>query len=175
MSDFTWEWLAGYFSIHHIHMSLILVFTGCFFLPVSPLFSYQKENHCSNNKLPFYMQNFVEHRLWLAASRVAQLAASLHPGCKEMEREWGNEEEFTLYIYSLSLYFLPLFAFPISIKICHILSQTLLLRMSQKTYYMRYEKIWVEFAARKLHKLCQPGWKPFSFLVLIEKAASLCT
>ena len=25
--------------------------------------------------------------------RVAQLAASLHPGCEKMEREWENEEE----------------------------------------------------------------------------------
>jgi len=24
---------------------------------------------------------------------VAQIVASWHPGCEEMEREWGNEEE----------------------------------------------------------------------------------
>ena len=39
------------------------------------------------------MQNFVEHHLWLAASRVAQLVASLHPGCKEMKRKWKENEE----------------------------------------------------------------------------------
>ena len=33
---------------------------------------------------------------------------------EEMDREWGNGERFTLYISSLSLYFLPLYPFPIS-------------------------------------------------------------
>ena len=31
-----------------------------------------------------------------------------------MEREWGNGERFILYISSISLYFLPLYPFPIS-------------------------------------------------------------
>ena len=66
--------------------------------------------------------------------RAARIVAALQPGCEEMEKEWGNEriwreneeikeemerewengERFTLYISSFSLYFLPLYPFPIT-------------------------------------------------------------
>ena len=62
-----------------------------------------------------------------------------------MEKEWGNGERFTLYISSFSLYFLPLYPFPVSkiVSFCRkILNTALLSRMSQKNLtYMRYEKI----------------------------------
>ena len=63
---------------------------------------------------------------------------------EEMEREIGNGERFTLYISSFSLYFLPLYPFPLSkiVSFCRkMLKTALLLRMSQKTYHTRYEKI----------------------------------
>ena len=63
---------------------------------------------------------------------------------EEMEREWGNGERFTLYISSFSLYFLPLYPFPISkiVSFCRkMLNTALLSRMSQKTYHMCCEKI----------------------------------
>ena len=44
----------------------------------------------------------------------ASLPAWLWENGEEMEREWGNGERFTLYISSISLYFLPLYSFPIS-------------------------------------------------------------
>ena len=53
--------------------------------------------------------------------RVAQIAASWHPGCENTEREWGNIERFTLYISSL---FPPSLSISY-VKICHILSQNL--------------------------------------------------
>ena len=39
------------------------------FLTGSPNFQYQKEKRCSTNEDPFYMENFVEQNLWLAAHR----------------------------------------------------------------------------------------------------------
>ena len=112
-------------------------------------------------------------KLWLGHTRVAQLVASWHPGYEQMGREWENEEKmkkrriwreneemerewgngmrewrkgdrFTLNISSFSLYFLPLYPFPISkvVKFCRkMLITALLSRMSQKTYHKRYEKI----------------------------------
>ena len=47
-------------------------------------------------------------------------------------RKWREIHYFTLYISLFSLYFLPLYPFPI-LKNCLILSQ--------KTYHTRYEKI----------------------------------
>ena len=64
---------------------------------------------------------------------------------EEMDRESGNGERFTLYIFSFSLFFLPLYPFPISkiFSFCRkMLNSTLVSRMSQKTLkHMRYEKI----------------------------------
>ena len=63
---------------------------------------------------------------------------------EEIEREWGKGERFTLYISSFSLYFLPLYPFPISkiVTFCRkMLNTALLSRMSQKTYHTCYEKI----------------------------------
>ena len=75
---------------------------------------------------------------------------------EEMEREWengermrkwresGNGDRFTLYISSFSLYFLPLYPFLISKIVSFyrkMLNTVLLSRMSQKTYYMRHEKM----------------------------------
>ena len=74
----------------------------------------------------------------LVGHRVAQIVASWHPGCEEMEREWGNGERMRKwrgngermrkwreidFLHFLILYpFLP--SFPISyIKIRHILLQ----------------------------------------------------
>ena len=155
-------------------MSLILVFTGCFFYLFPHFFRTKKKIIVQTTSYHFICKiswNTVSG--WLQAG----LRNSLHL-CIRDARKWRENEEmkrsslstFTHYLFisSLSLHFLYLSKFV-------TFWQTLLLRMSQKTYYMRYEKIWVEFAARKLHKLCQPGWKPFSFLVLIEKAASVCT
>ena len=94
--------------------------------------------------------------LLLLTNRAARIVAALQPGCEEMEREWGNEEEmeiewgnkeemerewgngerFTLYISSFSLYFLPLYPFPISkfVTFCpKMLNTAFLSRMSQKT------------------------------------------
>ena len=71
-------------------------------------------------------------------TRAARIVAALQPGCEEMEREWGNEEEMerkwgngerlTLYIYSFSLYFLPLSPFPPSLSISYIKMHHILLQ-----------------------------------------------
>ena len=84
--------------------------------------------------------------------KAAQVVPAWQPGCEKMEREWENKEEmereeemerawengesFTLFIFSFSLYFLPLYPFPISeiVSFCHkMLNRAPLSRMSQKT------------------------------------------
>ena len=63
---------------------------------------------------------------------------------EEMEREWGNGERFTLYISSFSLYFLPLYSFPMSknVSFCRKMLNTALLSLrSKETYHTRCEKI----------------------------------
>ena len=57
------------------------------------------------------------------------------PRCILASGMQGNGERFTLYIYSLSLYFLPLYPFPISkfVTFCRkMLNTAFLSRMSQK-------------------------------------------
>ena len=75
-------------------------------------------------------------------NRVAQLAASLHPGCEKMEREnekvkrkWRKNEEMEREwrtgeimrkwreIHSFTLYFLFLYQFPISKKVSHFVAK----------------------------------------------------
>ena len=50
------------------------------------------------------------------------LASRMQENGENMRKLRGNGERFTLYISSFSLYFLPLYPFPIS-KNCYILSQ----------------------------------------------------
>ena len=104
--------------------------------------------------------NRVAGNVFFAAPdpRAARIVAALQPGCEEMKREWGNEEETerkgrenaemergSLYNSSFFLYFLPLYPFPISKIVsfcCKMLNTALLSRISQKkTWHMRYEKI----------------------------------
>ena len=97
---------------------------------------------------------YLPSQYFIVVTRVAQLVAAWQPGCKkmerewknekEMEREWGNGERFTLKISSFSVYFLPLYPFPISkiVTFCRKMLYTALLsRMSQKTLHTRYKKI----------------------------------
>ena len=71
-------------------------------------------SHC------FYVHHLPGH-LWIILTdidmgRAARIVAALQPGCEEMEREWGNEEEmernslstfpYSLFISSLSIHFL---------------------------------------------------------------------
>ena len=53
---------------------------------------------------------------------------------EKMKREWGNGERFTLYISSGSLYFLPLFPFPISkiVSFCHKMFNTFVANVAKK-------------------------------------------
>ena len=54
---------------------------------------------------------------------------------EEMDRERGNGERFTLYIFSFSLYFLPFYLFPISKIVLlrrKMLNTALSSQMSQK-------------------------------------------
>ena len=70
-----------------------------------------------------------------------------------MEREWGNGEILFLYIFSFSLYFLPLYPFPKSkiVSFCRkMLNMVLLSRMSQKnlTYALWENNSGPEFLGR---------------------------
>ena len=93
---------------------------------------------------PMFLR-FIDHRMWLFLIRAAQVVPACQPGCEKMEREWENEEEmerewgngerFTLYIFSFSIYFLPLYPFSISKIVsfcCKMLKTALLLRILQK-------------------------------------------
>ena len=76
------------------------------------------------------------HNLWQPGSRVARKWREKEEMGKKWRENEENEERFTLYISSFSLYFLPLYPFPKS-KIVTFYSKmlniALLLRMSQKT------------------------------------------
>ena len=72
--------------------------------------------------------------MFFGGCRTAQIVPAWQPGCEKMEREWDIEKEmgwewdiekemgwewrnreiFTLYTSSFSLYFLPLYPFPIT-------------------------------------------------------------
>ena len=92
--------------------------------------------------------------------RVAQIVASWHPGCAEMERKWGNEVGMVrdwlsrVYISSFSLHFLPLSPFPHSPSISSLSVHFLHQNLSHITYALWF---WVEFVVRKLGKLGWPG------------------
>ena len=61
-----------------------------------------------------------------------------------MEREGGNGERLTLYISSFSLYFIPLYPFPISkiVSFCSkMLNPAFLSQVLQITLHTRDEKI----------------------------------
>ena len=90
-----------------------------------------------------------------------KLVPSWQPGCEKREREWGNEERFTLFISSFSLYFLPLYPFLLSkiVSFCRkMLNTVLLLQMSQKQLNINAMRkwFWIKFIARKLRKLWGP-------------------
>ena len=92
----------------------------------------------------------------------SRVVAALQPGCEKMEREceneeemeiewgngeeiereWGNGKRFTLFMFSIFLYFLPLYPFPISKIVSFsrkMLNTALLSGMSQN--HTHHEKI----------------------------------
>ena len=113
MSDFTWEWLAGYFSIHHIHMSLILVFTGCFFT-CFPTFFVPKRKSLFKQQVTILYAKFrgtpslVGCKLGCATRCIF---ASGMQGNGERMRKWRGVHSLHLLIISL---------FPLSLCISYI-------------------------------------------------------
>ena len=95
--------------------------------------------------------------------RVAQLAASLHSGCEKM-REGESGERFALYISSFSLYFLPLYIFPISktVTFClKMVNTALLSRLSKNLTTLWENNSWVEFATTRFQLILPvPDQKP---------------
>ena len=72
---------------------------------------------------------------------------------EEIEREWGNEERFTLYISSLSIHFLDQ-------KLSHLVAKFQIGHFCRECHkkHTRYEKwFWIEYAARNHCKSCRPA------------------
>ena len=72
--------------------------------------------------LTVYIQNLNLHNWKIASRRVKQIEREWENE-EKMEREWGNGERFTLYISSFSLYFLPLYPFPIYPILSHFVAK----------------------------------------------------
>ena len=89
-------------------------------------------------------------RLPVNICKVTKLVEAWQPGCdkmerkwrgngEEMEREWGNGERFTLYIFSFSLYFLPLYPFLYK-KLSHLVKcGTFVANVTKKLTYALWE------------------------------------
>ena len=86
---------------------------------------------------------------------------------EEMERKWGNGERFTLYISSFSLYFIPLYPFPISkfVTFRHKkLITAFLSRISQKlNIRARQEEIILGRICCEEAPQVEPAWLTYSY------------
>ena len=103
MSDFTWEWLAGYFSFYHIHRSLILVFTGCFFT-VSPTFFVPKRKSLFKQQVTILYAKFRGTPSLVGCKQGCAtrcIFASGMQGNGERMRKWRGVHSLHLLIFSL--------------------------------------------------------------------------